>query len=144
MGALSPLAIIELVEALTVGQSAVREAERARGSQVAPSTAPTGATRESAEALAAESPTAAGVAAAATADEAPTPVGETPTPVDEALVLGDGSSPVDEAPTSVAETSPVVDDGTVESTEVDAELAPADSPDAGDTAPGTGDAADPK
>jgi large subunit ribosomal protein L17 len=49
----APMAIIELVEALTVGQSAVREAERARGSQIAPSTAPTGATRESAEALAA-------------------------------------------------------------------------------------------
>src|ERR687893_2322836 len=71
----APMAIIELVEALTVGQSAVREAERARGTQVAPSNAPTGATRESAEALAAESPTAAGVAAsAAAADE--TAVGE--------------------------------------------------------------------
>ncbi len=40
----APMAIIELVEALTVGQSAVREAERARGTQVAPSTAPTGRT----------------------------------------------------------------------------------------------------
>ena len=66
----APMAIIELVEALTVGQSAVREAERARGTQVAPSTAPTGATRESAEALAAESPTAAGVAASASAADA--------------------------------------------------------------------------
>ena len=117
----APMAIIELVEALTVGQSAVREAERARGSQIAPSTAPTGATRESAEALAAESPTAAGVAAsAAAADEQPTSVDETPTPVDEALTLGD-------------DTAPVVDDGTVESTEVDAELA-ADSPDSPDSA----------
>ena len=139
----APMAIIELVEALTVGQSAVREAERARGSQIAPSTAPTGATRESAEALAAESPTAAGVAAAAAADEAPTPVGETPTPVDEALVLGDESSPVDEAPTSVAETSPVVDDGTVESTEVDAELAaPAAAPEAAVDSPDSPDSAD--
>ena len=117
----APMAIIELVEALTVGQSAVREAERARGSQIAPSTAPTGATRESAEALAAESPTAAGVAAsAAAADEQPTSVDETPTPVDEALTLGD-------------DTAPVVDDGTVESTEVDAELA-ADSPESPDSA----------
>ena len=112
----APMAIIELVEALTVGQSAVREAERARGTQVAPSTAPTGATRESAEALAAESPTAAGVAASAAADQAP----------------------AEGAPTSVDETAPVVDDGTVESTEVDAELAaPAaevDSPDSPDSA----------
>ena len=117
----APMAIIELVEALTVGQSAVREAERARGTQVAPSTAPTGATRESAEALAAESPTAARVAASAAAtDEAPTSVDETPTPVDEALTLGD-------------DTAPVVDDGTVESPAVDAELA-ADSPESTDSA----------
>jgi large subunit ribosomal protein L17 len=129
----APMAIIELVEALTVGQSAVREAERARGTQVAPSKAPTGATRESAEALAAESPTAAGVAAsAAAADE--TVVGETPTPVDEALVIGDDSSTSSqEAPTSVDETAPVVDDGTVESTEVDAELS-VDSADSADSA----------
>jgi large subunit ribosomal protein L17 len=129
----APMAIIELVEALTVGQSAVREAERARGTQVAPSKAPTGATRESAEALAAESPTAAGVAAsAAAADE--TVVGETPTPVDEALVIGDDSpTSSQEAPTAVDETAPVVDDGTVESTEVDAELS-VDSADSADSA----------
>ncbi|MDP9465642.1 MAG: 50S ribosomal protein L17 [Actinomycetota bacterium] len=112
----APMAIIELVEALTVGQSAVREAERARGTQVAPSNAPTGATRESAEALAAESPTAAAVAAQ--------PVSEDTVPVDEAPSTAD---------------APVVDDGTVESTEVDAELAApaadggsADSPDSPD------------
>jgi large subunit ribosomal protein L17 len=127
----APMAIIELVEALTVGQSAVREAERARGTQVAPSKAPTGATRESAEALAAESPTAAGVAAAAAAADE-TAVGDTPTPVDEALVVGDdASTSSQEAPTSVDETAPVVDDGTVESTEVDSPDSPdsADSPD---------------
>ena len=68
----APMAIIELVEARTVAQQAVGEAERARGTRVAPSTAPTGATRESAEALAAESPTAAGVAAQpASEDTAP-------------------------------------------------------------------------
>jgi len=98
----APMAIIELVEALTVGQSAVREAERARGTQVAPSTAPTGATRESAEALAAQSPTAAGVAASAAAAD---------------------QGAVSEAPTSADGTAPVVDDGTVESPEIDAELA---------------------
>jgi large subunit ribosomal protein L17 len=68
----APMAIIELVEALTVGQQAVGEAERARGTQFAEKKAPTGATKESAEELAAESPTAAAVAAeAAAAEEAP-------------------------------------------------------------------------
>src|SRR3954470_16689687 len=67
----APMAIIELVEALTVAQQAVGEAERARGTKSAPRKRATGATRESAEALAAESPTAAAVAAdEAAADEA--------------------------------------------------------------------------
>ena len=72
------LARIELVEALTVGQSAVAEAERARGTRFAERKAPTGATAEAAEDLAKESPTAAAVAveaeeakaAEATAEEA--------------------------------------------------------------------------
>jgi large subunit ribosomal protein L17 len=67
----APMAIIELVEALTVQQQAVGEAERARGTQTAPKKAPTGATRESAEALAAESPTAAAVAAQPETDAVP-------------------------------------------------------------------------
>ncbi|MBL7501583.1 50S ribosomal protein L17 [Frankia sp. CNm7] len=58
----APLARIELVEALTVGQSAVAEAERARGTQFAARKAPTGATAEAAADLASESPTAAAVA----------------------------------------------------------------------------------
>jgi large subunit ribosomal protein L17 len=67
----APMALIELVEALTVAQQAVGEAERARGTKSAPKKAPTGATREAAEDLASESPTAAAVAAeAAAADEA--------------------------------------------------------------------------
>ena len=66
----APMAIIELVEGLTIAQSAVGEAERARGTRTAPSKAPTGATRESAEALASQSPTAAAVAALPTEDEA--------------------------------------------------------------------------
>jgi large subunit ribosomal protein L17 len=60
----APMAIIELVEALTVAQQAVGEAERARGTKFAESKAPTGATLEAAEELAAESPTAAAVVAA--------------------------------------------------------------------------------
>ena len=58
----APMALIELVEALTVAQQAVGEAERARGTQVAPSRPVTGATAEAAGELAAESPTAARVA----------------------------------------------------------------------------------
>jgi large subunit ribosomal protein L17 len=60
------MARIELVEALTAGQSIVGEAEQARGTQFAESR-PTGArTQETAEELAAESSTAAAVAAGGT------------------------------------------------------------------------------
>jgi large subunit ribosomal protein L17 len=127
----APMAIIELVEALTVGQSAVGEAERARGTQVAPTKAPTGATRESAQALASESPTAAAVAASATSDEAAGAQASTTAPSAEP-----GS---DDAPTSVEQTSPVVDDGTVESPAIDAELA---APAAGTDGPQTPASAD--
>ena len=67
----APMAIIELVEGQTVSQQAVGEAERARGSKIAPKKAPTGATRESAEALAKESPTAAAVVAESVSYEPP-------------------------------------------------------------------------
>ncbi len=73
----APMAIIELVEGQTVAQQAVGEAERARGTKSAPKKAPTGATRESAEALASESPTAAAVAAQPV-DEQPTEAPEVP------------------------------------------------------------------
>ncbi|MCW2545100.1 MAG: ribosomal protein [Frankiales bacterium] len=66
----APMALIELVEALTVAQQAVGEAERARGTKSAAKKAPTGATREAAEELAAESPTAAAVVAEAEAADA--------------------------------------------------------------------------
>jgi large subunit ribosomal protein L17 len=59
----APMAIIELVEAMTAGQAVVREGERARGSRFAPRKAPTGRTREIAEDAAGESETAAAVAA---------------------------------------------------------------------------------
>ncbi len=58
----APMARIELVEALTAGQSVVGEAEQARSSRFASRSAPGGRTREVAEELAAESPTAAAVA----------------------------------------------------------------------------------
>ena len=58
----APMALIELVEALSVRQSAVGEAERARGTRFAGSRPVTGATAESAAELAGQSPTAAAVA----------------------------------------------------------------------------------
>jgi large subunit ribosomal protein L17 len=67
----APMALIELVEGRTVAQTAVGEAERARGTQFAGSRPVTGATAESAADLAAESPTAAGVAATASAASTP-------------------------------------------------------------------------
>jgi large subunit ribosomal protein L17 len=89
----APMAIIELVEALTVAQQAVGEAERARGTKTAPRKAPTGATLEAAEELAAESPTAAAVVAeAGQADVTEAPVLE---PVEE---TSQAEAPVDEAP----------------------------------------------
>lgn len=65
----APMAQISLVEALTVAQEAVGEAERARGSRFAARRGATGRTREVAEELKAESPTAAKVAEEAGADE---------------------------------------------------------------------------
>ena len=59
----APMAVIELVEELSNAARVVREAERARGTKTAPRKAPTGRTAEIAEDAAAESPTAAGVAA---------------------------------------------------------------------------------
>src|SRR3954447_22520932 len=60
----APMAIIELVEELN---TVVSEAERARGTKVAPRKAPTGRTKEIAEDAAAESATAAAVAESAAA-----------------------------------------------------------------------------
>jgi large subunit ribosomal protein L17 len=56
------MAVIELVEELSAAARVVREAERSRGTKVAPSKAPTGRTAEIAQDAAAESPTAARVA----------------------------------------------------------------------------------
>jgi len=58
----APMAVIELVEELTASAKVVREAERARGTKVAPSKAPTSATAEIAEDAKSESATAAKVA----------------------------------------------------------------------------------
>jgi large subunit ribosomal protein L17 len=96
----APMAIIELVEERT---SVVAEAERARGTRSAPKKAPTGRTREIAEDAAAESPTAAAVAADDTGSDEPVsdePVSEQPVseqPVSE--VAGD-QEPAAEQPVS--------------------------------------------
>jgi large subunit ribosomal protein L17 len=67
----APMAVIELVEARTISQQAVAEAEAARGTRFARRRKPTGATLEAAEELAGESDIAAGVVAeAAEADAA--------------------------------------------------------------------------
>ena len=106
----APMAIIELVEALTVAQQAVGEAERARGTRSAPKKAPTGATRESAEALAAESPTAAAVAAEpAEAPEVPTPAEDEVVTVSEASVDEAAGSEATEAEAPAEADAPEAD-----------------------------------
>jgi large subunit ribosomal protein L17 len=117
----APMAIIELVEGQTIAQSAVGEAERARGTQTAPSRPVTGATRESAEALAAESPTAAGVAAGASVDSPDSPDSADSPDVPDTVVA-------DPAPEAVAELQEAQAEATAAEQEVaqaEAELAAA-------------------
>src|SRR3954453_21059454 len=92
----APMAIIELVEPLTIAQQAVGEAERPRGTKSAPKKAPTGATREAAEKLASESPTAAAVAAEAAA----------PVEVDAEVTEAPGVEPVEETAQAEAPVEP--------------------------------------
>jgi len=98
----APMAIIELVEALTSAQSVVREGERARGTKSAPRKAASGRTAEIAEDAKAESPTAASVATAAgsqvvlTAAEASAQAGEDA--ADLAVASTEESASTDEAP----------------------------------------------
>jgi len=99
----APMAIIELVEALTVSQQAVGEAERARGSRIAPRKAPTPATRESAVDLAKDSPTAAAVAAAPPEPEAAAPQAAAPEP---AADVSDADVAVDESAGAVTDPEP--------------------------------------
>ena len=66
----APMAVIELVEALTAAQSVVKEGEKARGTRTPAKKAPSGRTKEIAEDASAESATAAAVAADAAEDEA--------------------------------------------------------------------------
>jgi large subunit ribosomal protein L17 len=146
----APMAIIELVEALTVAQQAVGEAERARGTKSAPRKRATGATRESAEALAAESPTAAAVVAEETAADAAadapategvdatdaTAVTETEATQADAGAQAAADETADAAAEQVAEATPIVDEPLV-GAEVDE--ADAASTESADEAPAEGD-----
>lgn len=99
----APMARIELVEAVTAAQSVVGEAERSRGTQFAESR-PVGArTQETAEDLASESATAAGVAAGGAVTDAGIPNAGAEEDVPE------GSSPSVDVPTEGDTDSPVAE-----------------------------------
>jgi large subunit ribosomal protein L17 len=92
----APMAVIELVEGLTVAQEAVQEADRARSSRFARRRRPTGAVVEAAAELAGESDTAAAVAADAAAADAEDAAADEAVPADEAAA-SDEAAPADEA-----------------------------------------------
>jgi large subunit ribosomal protein L17 len=124
----APMAVIELVEAVTVAQSVVREGERARGTKVAPRRAVGGRTAEIAEDNKAESATAAAVAADAADDSA----------VDDAAV--DGTVVDDTVVDDTAVDDTVADDTVVGDTDAD-DAAATDAAQA-DAAPGEAEVAD--
>jgi large subunit ribosomal protein L17 len=114
----APMAVIELVEAVTEAQSVVREGERARGTKVAPRRLARGRTAEIAEDNKAESPTAAAVAAEA-ADADVVDVDGVEVDADGA----DGDAETTDAVTAQADDGAVddsaVDDGAVEDSVVE-------------------------
>jgi large subunit ribosomal protein L17 len=91
----APMAVIELVEELSAAARVVREAERSRGTKVAPSKAPTGRTAELAEDAAAESPTAARVAGDAAAAKRESEDATAETVVDESGAV-DAAAPAED------------------------------------------------
>jgi large subunit ribosomal protein L17 len=109
----APMARIELVEGSTPAQSVVSEAESARGSRFAGRRPLTGRTREVAEELAGESPTAAAALEADEADVAALDTGDTVDAVDtvdtaeatetEAVVEAEAPEHTDEVPEQQAE-----------------------------------------
>ena len=101
----APMAVIELVEGLTLAQEAVQEADRARSTRFARRRRPTGATTEAAEELAGESPTAAAVVAEADADSGETSLvadadaaEETVEPVETPQTTDAAEAPAEDAP----------------------------------------------
>jgi large subunit ribosomal protein L17 len=110
----APMAVIELVEALTVAQTAVGEAERARGTRTAARRQPSGATAESAAQLASESPTAAAVAAeAAVPTEGDTDGAPTETGGDQVAVPAEGGDTEVVTEAAEPEVSDTADDSEV-------------------------------
>jgi large subunit ribosomal protein L17 len=127
----APMAVIELVEALTVAQTAVGEAERARGTRLAPRRRPSGATAAAAADLAAESPTAAAVAAEADAPEVVEVVEDEQHPVPtegdtEAGGLDEADVEQIALPAEGGDTEVVTEAATSEQTEAAADEAPAE------------------
>ena len=119
----APMAVIEIVGELT---SVVGEAERARGTKVAPSKAPSGRTREIAEDAAAESETAAAVAAA---DEASLEGGAD---AGELAAAGLTEEPADETPEDEAAAESAADvEGEAAAAAEAAEQTVGDEPEAG-------------
>jgi len=120
----APMAIIELVEARTIQQQAVGEAERARGTRTAAPRLVTAATAESAAELAAESPTAAAVAASVADGDVPL-AGE---PAAEQTAVDDAALPApaadeDALAEQVDETASVADSGQPEAAVTSSEAA---------------------
>jgi len=135
----APMAVIELVEGLTIAQEAVQEADRARSTRFARRRRPTGATTEAAEELAGESPTAAAVAAeaaeadaagAAEADAAEADATATEATEDQAAEAPAETAEAEEAPADEAGEQPAEAD-TSEQTAEAADEAPAEG-DSGD------------
>ena len=110
----APMALIELVEAMTEKKSVVAEAERARGTKTAPRKAAAGRTVEIAEEHKAESATAAAVADEAATEDVVTEDVVTEDAVTEDAVTEDAvtdeaatdEAPADEAPAEETATEP--------------------------------------
>ena len=114
----APMAVIELVEELSAAAKVVREAERSRGTKVAPAKAPTGRTGEIARDAAAESPTAARVAG--DAEAAAVDAGDgADTAVDESGAADAVAPAADDAPDADA---PAADAGVADEAVADASL----------------------
>ena len=114
----APMAVIELVEGLTVAQEAVQEADRARSTRFARRRRPTGATAEAAADLADESPTAAAVVAESDAE-----AGETGLVADADAVADDA---VVEQPADESGDQPAEDGAATETAVADETAAPGD------------------
>ena len=107
----APMALIELVEALTVAQQAVGEAERARGTKTAPKKAVTPAVAEAAEELKGESETAAAVAEQAATEAAEAAEETAPVEVEAEVTATDTTAPAQEpVEETAAEAAPVQED----------------------------------